>query len=124
MAETVRDLKLDDSGDLHLDGADLALVAGGAAIAQAVKVRLSFFAAEWFLDESVGLPFFESILVKSPNFILVQDLIRTEIENTPGVAAIEELDFRFDAALRKLSVRFRVSTDQSELVATVLEVEI
>lgn len=114
---TVRDLKVDTTtGDLVLDGADLALVADGESIAQAVRANLRLFLGEWFADLSVGVPWFQSILVKNPNLVTVRAAIRKAIQDTPGIAEIVSFSMTFDAGTRVLSVSFSATSDTGELV--------
>lgn len=114
---TVRDLKIDrTTGDVVLDGADLALVSDGESIAQAVRARLRLFLGEWFADLSVGVPYFQSILVKNPNLVTVRAAIRQAIEQTPGIAEIASFSMTFDAGTRVLSVSFSATSDTGELV--------
>jgi hypothetical protein len=118
-ADTVRDLALDADGDFEVSGGDLQLVAGAEAVLQAIRIRLQFFKGEWFLDEDAGVPFFQSVLVKSPDANVLQAVFRTAILETPGVEALPSLTLTFDRAARRLSVAFRVSTDLGELDSTV-----
>jgi hypothetical protein len=115
-----RDLKIDPlSGDLVIEDGDLALIAGSGAILQSVRTRLGFFFGEWFLDEEVGIPYFESVLVKSPSFVGIRELFRKELLETPGVDEVSLLALRFTSAERKLAVTFRVSTDLGEFAEEV-----
>lgn len=114
---TVRDLKIDSTtGDVVLDGDDLALVSDGAAIAQAVRANLRMFLGEWFADQTVGVPWFQSILVKNPNLVAVRTAIRSAIVNTPGIADLVSYTQTFDASARTLTVTFSATTDTGELV--------
>jgi hypothetical protein len=113
------DLKLDTDGDLAFsaDG-DLVLNEGLEAIAQDIRARLLFFKGEWFLDQDIGLPYFEDILVKNPSILGVMASIRSEIQNTPGVNEITKLEPTFDRANRKLSVTWAVTSDLGEIGET------
>ena len=114
---TVRDLKIDPTtGDVVLDGADLALVSDGAAIVQAVRSRLRLFLGEWFADLSVGVPWFQSVFVKNPNLVAVRSAIRSAIVETPGIAELVSYSQTFNAVTRTLTVAFSATTDTGELV--------
>lgn len=113
----VRDLKIDETtGDVALDGNDLALVSDGEAVAQAVRQRLRTFLGEWFADLTVGVPWMQSVFVKNPNLVGVRAAIRSTIVNTPGIATLVTFSQTFDAATRTLSVAFSATTDTGELV--------
>lgn len=114
---TVRDLKIDaTTGDLVVDGADLALVSDLDAIGQSVRTRLRFFLGEWFADLDVGVPWWQSIFVKNPNLGVVREALRSTVADTPGIARVEAFDFAFAAATRDLSVSFRARADTGELI--------
>lgn len=110
-ANTVRDLLLDADGDFAIQSGDLVLVAGAAAIVQAVRIRLQFFKGEWYLDLAAGLPYYQSIFVKNPNVGVLQGIFRDEILNTPGVSSVESLTLNLDRQTRKLTVQYTASTD-------------
>lgn len=117
-ADTVRDLALDDDGDITVSGGDLQLVSGAEAIVQAVRIRLQFFRGEWFLDTEAGVPYFQDVLVKSPDANVLQALFRNAILETPGVSAVNGLTLTFDRTNRSLSVSYRAETDVGEIVST------
>lgn len=114
---TNRDLKIDSAtGDLVLDGADLVIVADGAAIAQATRARLRLFRGEWFADLDAGVPWFTEVLVKNPNLVGIRATLRGTIADTVGVATIETFDLTFDSATRTLDLTFSLTTDAGELL--------
>lgn len=117
----VRDLKIDrTTGDLALDPltGDLAFVSDLDAIAQAIDQKLSLFRGEYFLDESLGMPYFEEIFVKNPNMIAVREWFRTTILSVDGVLEVKSLSLDYVTVSRDLSVDFIVSTDLGELSQT------
>lgn len=124
MSATVRDLLLNDDHDIDLTGADLGLVSGGDAVRQAADIRLQFFAEEWFLDLSAGIPWFQSILVKNPNTPAISEIFRAELLATPGVALVEQLGLNYSAVNRTLVINWRATTDLGELIASTVEVNI
>ena len=105
------DLRLDALGDLDFSDDALHLVDGADAIAQHVQFRLRLFKGEWFLDAAIGMPYYDTVLVKAPDLIAIRSEIRQAILSTPGVASLDGLDLAFDRAARTLSVSFAATTD-------------
>lgn len=112
-----RALRVDAStGDLVHDGKHLQLVGGVEAIAQALRTRLAFFQGEWFLDETFGVPYFQTVLGKAASILAVREVFRTIITETVGVLSIKTLELRQTAA-RQFVLAFTVDTDVGELVS-------
>lgn len=113
---TFRALKIDPTtGDLVHDGKNLQLVGGVEAIAQALRTRLAFFQGEWFLDETFGVPYFQTILGKTVSLLAVREVFRTIITDTVGVLSIKSLELRQTSA-REFMLVFSVDTDVGELL--------
>jgi len=111
----VSDIKLNAAGnDIDLSGSELTLVDGTDAIAQHLLIRLRFFKGEFFLDRLLGVPYYESILLKNPNLNVVRNLFRETIIETPGVLAIQRFDLSLDGAVRNLSVDFSCQVTGSD----------
>lgn len=121
---TVRDLYLDGNHDIVLSGADLRLVSGSEAIRQAADVRLKFFAQEWFLDLSAGVPWFQSILIKNPNLSAVAQIFRDQLLATPGIAVVEQLGLNYTSEARTLRINWRATSDEGELIESSPEVTV
>ncbi len=85
-------IKLDAAGDLDVAGGRLSFVTRGARAKQKLRVRLSTILKEWFLDERVGVPYFEEILVKNPDLDRVREIYRDVVLGTPEVASCETVD--------------------------------
>lgn len=110
------DLKLDTTThDLVIEKGDLSLVKAGNEVAQNLKERLLFILGEWFLDTTVGIPYFESIWIKNPNPDLVDDIFKSAIQETDDVIELLEFSSSFDTQQRKYSVSFKVNTTFGEL---------
>jgi len=103
----VADLKLSTlDDDLDLTGEQLSIVDGDDAIVQHLLIRLRMFKGEWFLDTRVGVPYYDSILIKNPDLVVIRSIFRNAILSTPGIANLDALTTAFDAASRKLTVEF------------------
>ncbi len=74
--------------------------------AQKLRQRLKFFLAEWFLDQRLGVPYFQKIFVENPDLPLLTTLYSRIVVGTPGVASVESLVLRFDRKTRILYVSF------------------
>jgi hypothetical protein len=108
--------------DLVLVDGDLALTDGSAAVVQAVKQRLRFFLGEWFADESIGTPYFQSILVKAPSLPAIREIFRREILATPGIASVTSVDLDHTATARSLTVTFVAVMEDGTTISDSLEV--
>lgn len=96
--------------DLLVQANDLVLVSGAAEILQHVLQNLRTFLGEWFLDNTVGIPYFQQILVKNPNLGDVDALIQKAINRTPGVTALSKYSSDLNTATRQLFVTFQAQT--------------
>lgn len=110
----MRDLLLVD-GDISVANGDLETVDGIDSIKQAIDLALNLFKSEWFLDGDLGVPYFENILIKSPNLNAIRDIFKKKLISVSGVTAVIELSLNFDGASRTLAVSWKVSTDVGEL---------
>lgn len=111
----MKSLKLDkNTHDLVFENGELLIVedtdGNPEQIVQNLRTRLLFFRGEWFLDTSVGLPYFTDIMVKSPNIPHIEAVIKLEILEVSGVLEITQFDLNFDIAARKMTINFAVST--------------
>lgn len=103
-------------GDFYLVDGDLAGVPNqNTGIQQHIMQRLRTFQGEWFLDNTVGIPYYQQILVKAPNQGTVNGLFISEILATPGVTALTKYSFQVNAARRKIASQFRVQTTTGQV---------
>ena len=112
-----RDLQLSlTEHDLVIENHDLQLIDGDDEIRQRLKTRLLLFRGEWFLDTTVGVPYYQDILVKNPNLGNVDAIFKAEILDTVGVNQLIEYQSEYDNSLRKLNVTFTVSTENGTTI--------
>ena len=110
-------MALNDDWDIYLDAnGDLALVEDGNEVVQHVKQRLDFQQGEWFLDESIGVPWLTDILGQSflatndPNRAFAESIIKETILSTPGVTRLVTFSADFDPVNRAGTYRFNFDT--------------
>ena len=113
------DIALNDAGDIDLSRLDMFLVTGVDAIVQRLRIALQTFRGEWYLNTTVGLPYFKDIFVKRPNTGAISAAFKTVILGTPGVVSLDVFTLSFDAALRKLTLDFTVTVTTGEQVPIV-----
>ncbi len=113
----IRDFLLNTTtGKLAVVNGDFATVGGAsdaenlAAVGQAIKVRVRMFLGEVWLDESIGVDWLGQILVKNPNPVVVRELIRRAIAETPDVLSVTAANLELDASTRAGSITYRVAT--------------
>jgi hypothetical protein len=102
------------TGDIPVVGGDVLLVRGGAFIAQNVLQRLRTLAGEYFLDTTIGIPYVQTIFQKGVNPQVVRTLFRTAIAQTPGIASVGDIAFRYDNGQRLLSLSFSARTNDGQ----------
>lgn len=101
------DLRLNSSGDLDLTGDALALTPTFTeAISQHIKIRLRFFLGEWFLNTSLGIPYFERIMVKTPDLQAISAIFQEAITETAGIDSVLQFKLDLDTITRALTVTF------------------
>lgn len=97
------DLMLNETTwDVEVVNGDLALLDKSDAIRQHVRQRLWIFQGEFFLDQTEGVPYYQSILKKAPNLLVVDAILKDRVINTPGIIQLDEFELDYDASLRKL----------------------
>ena len=109
------DLKLSSTHDLLLKDGKLLLTEGASQRAQQIKIALLTFFGEWEFDTSIGIPYLEQILVKTPNKFRVEAILRKKILAVQGVRRITSFGLDIDRTSRSLSVHFSAETDDGKV---------
>lgn len=102
------DLLQDTYGDLTFTNNSLTFVEGADEVVQRLRQRLRTFLGEWFLDTSLGVPYFQEILKKNPQQGVVDAILKKHIVNTPGVINLLEYVFVVNTAERTSTLTFKV----------------
>ncbi len=125
-------MALDSDGDMALSSAGIPFFIGSSdEVIQRLGVRFKFFLGEWYRNQLLGVPYYEHVLIKDPNLILVRSLWRQLILDTPGITGINRLTESFDRVARELRPVFEavfedgtVITDSDVLPITLLPLEV
>lgn len=104
------DLALNSDWDISVDINDLAIVDDTEAIDQHIQQRLGTFLGEYYLDNRVGVPYLQQILVKNPDTQIMTSAFTRTILNTPGVLELISLDMDLNNATRVLTVSGKIQT--------------
>lgn len=102
------DFLMDENGDIAIVNGDFALVTGVDATIQFLNQSLRLFLAEWFLDETAGVPYLDDIFGKNPDTVKIDSILKTQIMNCPGVIKLLVFTLQIDSATRKLTIDGRI----------------
>ena len=118
------DLKLDSAEwDLYFEEGNLVLVSDADQTVQHIKQRLLTFYQEWFLDQSIGVPWLQQTLEKPASLSMVEVILQEVIRKSPEVRKLTSFVVRAGDSERTAKVTFTVQIDSGVSTATV-ELEI
>lgn len=118
------DLALNDNHDLFVTNQDLTLTTSDNEVIQDLSIRLQFILNEWFLDNTVGVPYPKIIFEKNTNISTVYAIFRNEIKNTDNVKELKSLILTPQPDGKKMLVTFKVTQDSGEQTSQTLELGI
>ena len=113
----MKDLLLDDSGDLLLN--ELGDIQFTDSVKQAIEIRIRWFAKEWKLGPDFGIPYFDEVFIKNPSEQLIEERMREAISEVEEVDEILSFSLFIDKILRKLEVVYAVSTEENIIEGSV-----
>lgn len=103
----MNDLAMTKRGDLALKNYDILTT---DSIEQAILIRLRWFFSEWVYDSSLGIEWFEKVLIKKPNRLLVRRMIEDAVLSVDGVTEVSDTKLTIFNSTRKAQVSFRYKT--------------
>lgn len=98
--------------DLYLDP-DGRIAIAQTPLDQRIDCRLRTFRGEFWLDQSIGIPYFQEILKKNPDLQAVRAAFASEIQKVAGVKTLNSLSLEINREQRKLTVTFNVTGTDS-----------
>lgn len=105
----MNDLQMTKRGDLAIIGYDILTT---DSIEQAILIKLRWFFGEWVFNQSYGIEWFEKVLIKNPNKLLIRRMIEDAILSVDGVKSVSDLKLTVNNVTRKATISFKASTTQ------------
>lgn len=105
------DLQMTRDGDLCIAGNDILTT---DSIEQGIFIRLRWWWNEWKFGPRFGVKYFEHVLVKNPDKLLMISDIREQLLNVEGVKAVEHIDVGVSHKDRTALIRYTVTTESLE----------
>ncbi len=109
------DYALDASGDIDLSSGDFETVEGDDELASSIFTRINLQAGEIDHAPSIGVPWFENVLVVGPSDEMLRFAFLPTLEQTPGVQEVTKLEFSDVGRDRRLTVTGQVSTEEGPI---------
>jgi len=108
------------------DTHDLAIIQNGSKktwaitspnedLKQRTKVKLFNFYNDWFYDLDEGIPYFDEVLKKNPNPIIVEGLIKSTILDDKEIVRLNTFEFDLDSQKRTLNLNFEALTQSGSV---------
>ncbi len=110
------DLRLqEDTHDLYFIDNDLVITTEESdSLRQRLIVKLYTFQEEWYLDTTLGTPWYQQIFGKNRSKETIDSIFKQSILEEPEVLQIESFQSSIDRASRIYSLSFRVRSSNAE----------
>lgn len=79
-------------------------------VAQKIRLRLAMFRGEWYLDNTVGVPYLDGILEKNPDQSYVEAEMKVEIRSIQEVLEITSFSIQNIDSTREMKISLEVTT--------------
>ena len=83
---------------------------------QRIRTRMQTFMGEWYLNEEMGVPYFQEVLVKNPDVARVRALLLAALLSVEGVKQVTKFNVAFIPGDRRFTVDFHCISDDEEEV--------
>ena len=103
----MNDLQMTNKGDLAILNYDIATT---DSIKQAILIKLRWFFSEWIYNTNLGIEWFEKILIKNPNKLLVRRMIEDAVLSVDGVTDVSDTKLTIFNETRKARISFKYKT--------------
>lgn len=115
MGDHMKNLKLNNDGDLELDGLkNLKMVDGIEEVRQRTRITLGTNQGEWFLNLRYGIPWIEMLSEGSSPERFRKEVLRV-LNDDPAIDEIESIDLSIDRQDRKLEIEFIAIVDGEQI---------
>ena len=104
------DIKLDENGNVSFSNGESDVTTIGAEdLAQRLYIRLNTFQGEWFMDNTLGVDYWNRVFGKNRNKRIIDSVIQDEIFKEKDVLQITEYSSSITSQ-REYSCSFKVRT--------------
>ena len=103
------DLAVDDKGDIALT----------TSVRQSAVIRLRWFAGEWRLGPSIGIPYYEEVLVKNPSTEKIKRIFSNELFEIDEVDDVRDMTVNVQSEARQANVKFVLQTGEDAIMEEV-----
>jgi hypothetical protein len=83
-------------------------------LAQRVRSVISIFLGEWFLDQSLGIPYIPKTDMKTGHRAILETALRTKITAIKGIKKLIYVNSVYQPKGRELYIDFAAETDKGE----------
>ena len=115
-----KDFLLGSDNGLKIVDYDFAFTTSQEYIAQKLKIVLSTFKGEWFLNTDIGMPFYQEMLGKNNALSKIESIFIRAIKSVPEVVKILYIDVNQDNQTRTISVSFGVTDIDNNVIEIVI----
>ena len=95
---------LDESGDIAIVNGDIVLISDEKLVEQRIRIALRTFLGEWFANNAVGIPYFESILGLGNSISKIKAILINEINSLPEIQEIIDFDVMQDGNVLLINI--------------------
>lgn len=104
-----------ETGDaFFINGSTPVTYENKVTVAQKLKIKLLTFKQEWFLDKTLGVPYFQTILKRNVSKSTIDTIFQEQILSEPDVLEIVEFNSIVDVTARSYQLSFRVRTNENQ----------
>jgi hypothetical protein len=112
-------LRMDDNDDVEYKNNSFSLTENNSdeEIRQRLLQALRLFFNEWFLDKTIGIPYFEAVFVKGTPAYIIEAIFKDTILSVQGVMILSRFErVDFDAGTRIAKLSFDVITVNGDTI--------
>lgn len=85
------------------------------SVAQKLKIKLQTFKSEWFLDTTIGVPYFQTIFQRGTSKTTIDIIFQEQILSEPEVLEIIEFNSIIDVDSATYQLSFKVRTSENQI---------
>lgn len=109
------DILLNPSGEIDLTNGKATLVTGADAVGQKVKLKISSFQGDWFLNLLFGIAYWGSVFRHGVNEGDLTQIYAEAVTSTRGVASLNDLVIALpESGNRSMGVTIDITTTTGE----------